>query len=353
MRFLARELEGRLDAARLELAAFLGADAEGLAFVSNATAGVNTFLRAFPLRPGDEVLVTDHEYNSSRNALDAAAQAAGATVVVAHIPWPLASAEAFLEAVLDRVTPRTRLALFDHVTSQTALVLPLDRLIRELSRRGVETLVDGAHAPGMMPLSLDTLGAAAYTGNCHKWLCAPKGAAFLWVREDWRERVRPLAVSHGRNSARTDRSRFRIEFDWTGTVDPTPWLCIPEAIRFLGGLLPGGWPALMAHNRGTALTERARLAERLDTPLPCPDALVGSMACVLLPDRPSGPRGSSPLEGDPVQEALWRDWRIEIPVTTFPAPPRRHVRLSAQLYNGPDDYARLGAALDAVLGSRA
>lgn len=347
MRFLAREFEERLDAARTELAAFLGADPEGLAFVSNATEGVNTFLRAFPLRTGDEVLVTDHEYNASRNALEAVAQAAGATVVVAHVPWPLESAEAFLEAVLAHVTPRTRLALFDHVTSQTALVLPLERLIPELARRGVETLVDGAHGPGMVPLALDALGAAAYTANCHKWLCAPKGAAFLWVREDWREPVHPLVVSHGRNSPRTDRSRFRLEFDWTGTDDPTAWLCVPEALRFLGALLPGGWPALLAHNRDTALTERARLAKRLGTELPCPDALVGSMACVLLPDRSA--RAWTGPDADPLQTALWQDWRVEIPVTTFP--PGKHVRLSAQLYNGAGDWARLGEALDALLGS--
>ena len=203
----------------------------------------------------------------------------------------------------------------------------------------------------MVPLAIDALGAAAYAGNCHKWLCAPKGAAFLSVREDWRERVRPLVVSHGWNTPRTDRSRFRLEFDWTGTHDPTPWLCVPEAIRFLGGLLPGGWPALLEHNRHTALAERARLAKRLGTALPCPDALVGSMACVLLPDRPSG--AATGPDADPLQIALWQDWRVEIPVTTFPAPPRTHVRLSAQLYNGAEDWARLGQALDALLGSTA
>ena len=152
----------------------------------------------------------------------------------------------------------------------------------------MQTLVDGAHAPGMVPLALETLGAAAYTGNCHKWLCAPKGAAFLWIREDWRERVRPLVVSHGRNSPRTDRSRFRLEFDWTGTVDPTGWLCIPEAIRFLGSLLPGGWPALMAHNRATALAERARLAERAGHSPP-------------LPGRPGGLHGLRAPAGSRVQ----------------------------------------------------
>src|SRR5690606_27808725 len=137
--------------------------------------------------------------------------------------------------------------------------------------------------PGQVPLSLGTLGAAAYAGHCHKWLCAPKGAAFLWVGPEWRERVHPLVVSFGRSSTRTDRSRYRLEFDSRGTVDPTPWLCIPEAIRFLSGLFPGGLEALMDRNRAVVLRERRALASRVGTALPCPDEMVGSMACVLLP----------------------------------------------------------------------
>jgi isopenicillin-N epimerase len=349
LRFLARDLEDLLDGARAALAAFVGARPEGLAFMPNATAGVNTFLRAFPLAPGDEVVTTTHEYNASRNALSAVAEAAGARVVVAEVPWPLPGPEAVVEAVLAKVGPRTRLCLVDHITSQTALVFPVERLVTELRARGVETLVDGAHGPGMVPLALERLGAAAYTGNLHKWVCAPKGAAFLHVREDWQPRVRPLAVSHGRNSPRTDRSRFRLEFDWTGTDDPSPALCVPEALRFMGSLLPGGWPALMAANREKALAARRRLAARLGTPLPCPDELVGSMACVVLPDTPGAPGWHSPLDLDWVQEALYHRFQVEVPVVPFPAPPRKHVRISAQLYNTAADYERLGDALEAVL----
>ncbi|MCI0672393.1 MAG: aminotransferase class V-fold PLP-dependent enzyme [Myxococcaceae bacterium] len=349
LRFLARELEALLDEARAVLADFVGARPEGLAFVPNASTGVNTFLRAFPLQPGDEVVTTTHEYNASRNALEVVAAAAGARVVVAEVPWPTPGPEAVLEAVLAKVTPRTRLCLVDHITSQTGLVFPVERLVAELRSRGVETLVDGAHGPGQVPLALERLGAAAYTGNCHKWVCAPKGAAFLHVREDWQARVRPLVVSHGHNSPREDRSRFRLEFDWMGTGDPTSFLCVPEALRFVGGLLPGGWPAVMEHNRTLALRARRRLAERLGTPLPCPDSMVGSMAAVLLPDTAGEPGWHSPLDVDWVQEALDRRFKVEIPVVPFPAPPRKHVRLSAQLYNSLRDYERLGDALEAVL----
>src|SRR5438477_4263646 len=184
IQFLARELEGLLDEARGELAQFLGAAAEDLVFVPNATAGVNTVLRSLRFERDDELLVTDHEYNACRNALDSVAQFWGARVTVARVPFPLRTEEEIVEAVLGAATPRTRLALLDHVTSQTGLVFPIERLVMGLAERGIDTVVDGAHAPGMLPLDLRGIGAAYYTGNCHKWLCTPKGSGFLHVRRD-------------------------------------------------------------------------------------------------------------------------------------------------------------------------
>jgi isopenicillin-N epimerase len=342
VRFLSRELDDRLDAARAVLAAFVGADPDDLAFVTNATSGINAVLRSRVFAAGDELLTTDHTYNACRNTLNFVAELAGARVIVATVPFPVASPDEVVDAVLAKVTPRTRLALLDHVTSPTALILPVERLIAELVARGVDVLIDGAHAPGMLPLNLATLGATYYSGNCHKWLCAPKGSAFLWTRRDRQPDVRPLTISHGANAVRPGRSRFRLEFDWTGTSDPTAWLTVPKAIEYLGTLVPGGWPALMARNRALALDARRLLCVAAGTPPPCPDDMIGSIASVRLPDGSAEVGWRRP---DPLQQRLFEDWRIEVPVMSWPAAPWRLVRISAQLYNRPEHYERLAQAL--------
>jgi isopenicillin-N epimerase len=346
--FFVHELEPLLDKARTALAEFTGADAEDLVFVANATAGVNTVLRSLEFSLADELLVTSHEYNACRNALDYVAGRAGAAVVVAPIPFPLTSPDEALAAILDRVTPRTRLVLVDHVTSQTGLVLPIEKLAMELSQRGVELLVDGAHAPGMIPLNLRELGAAYYTGNCHKWICAPKGAGFLFVQRDRQKAVRPLTISHGANSPRTDRSRFLIEFGWTGTWDPTPMLAVPEAMRVMGSLLEGGWPAMMARNRRLALAARDVLCSRLGIAPPCPDEMIGSLASVPLADSTETTPPSSPLYADPLQDRLRDEFSIEVPIVPWPAPPKRVLRVSAQLYNSLPQFHALAEALAAL-----
>jgi isopenicillin-N epimerase len=203
----------------------------------------------------------------------------------------------------------------------------------------------------MVPLDLARLGAAYYSGNCHKWLCAPKGAAFLWVRPDRRETVRPLTISHGASAVRPDRSRFHLEFDWTGTADPTAWLAVPRAIEYVGGLVPGGWPALMARNRGLALEARTLLCAAAGSAPPCPDEMIGSLAAVPLPD--GGTTGIAWRRPDPLQPRLFDRWSIEVPVMSWPAPPRRLMRVSAQLYNRAEHYARLAEALRVELAAEA
>jgi isopenicillin-N epimerase len=339
--FFVREIEGLIDASRRELAAFVGADAEDLAFVPNATVGVNTVLRSLDFRSGDELLTTNHAYPACKNAIDFVASRTGARVVVAAVPFPLASSQLVLDSILARVTPSTRLALIDHVTSPTGLVFPIARIVQALNERGVETLVDGAHAPGMVPLDLRSLGAAYFTANCHKWLCTPKGSALLFVRRDRQHAIHPLAISHGATAKRPERSRFWLEFDWTGTDDPTPYLCVGDAIRYLGGLLPGGWQALMERNRFVALAAREMLCSTLGIPEPAPRDMVAALAAVPLPDQALQPGAVF----DPLQDALFREHGIEIPIFPWPAPPKRVLRVSAQLYNSASQYQKLIDAL--------
>lgn len=347
VRFLARDLEPLLDDARRVLSDFLGADPADLAFVPNATAGVNAVLRSIDLDRHDELLVTSHEYNASRNTLEFAASIAGAKVIAVEIPFPIASPDEVVQAVMARVTERTRLLLVDHVTSQTGLIFPVAKLVTAMNERGVTTLIDGAHAPGMLPLDLRALNVPYYTGNLHKWVCAPKGAAFLYARGSRRLSIRPVSISHGANAERTDRSRFHLEFDWTGTFDPTAWLCVPEALRFLESLTPGGWPEIMRTNRSLALRARDVLCRTLGISAPAPDDMLGSMAAVPLPD---GDAVSAPsLYGDALQEQLFDRFRIEVPVVPWPAPPKRVLRVSAQLYNTLDEYERLAGALEILL----
>lgn len=344
VQFLWRDLPDLIDAARHELAAFLKAGPDDLVFVANATAGVNAVVRSLRLSPGDELLTTDHDYNACRNVLAEAASRAGAKVVVARVPFPLRDETQIIEAILAAVTPRTRLAMIDHVTSPTALVFPVAKIIRALEAHGVDALIDGAHAPGAVPLDIGLLRPAYYTGNLHKWVCAPKGAAFLWARPDRQDALRPAIVSHGENTRRPGSSAFHDRFDWPGTLDPTAWLSVPTALQWGASLLPGGWEELRDRNRLLATAGRALIAGLLNLPLPCPNELLASMATVLLPE----PFQQLPIDGgrfDPVQARLHSEHRVEVPVVRWGEPKRRYVRVSAQAYNSTDDYRALAEAI--------
>jgi isopenicillin-N epimerase len=349
VQFFVHELLGRLDEAREAVAAFVGAAPEHLVFVRNITHAVNSVLRSLELRRGDELLATDHTYNACKNVLDHVAARSGARVVVAALPFPVRRPDEMTEALLGHVGPRTRLALIDHVTSPTGVVLPIADIARALRARGVEMFVDGAHGPGMLPLELDALGVGYYGANFHKWVCAPKGAGMLYVRPDLQSTLQPAVISHGYNMPTHARSRFHWQFDWPGTDDPTPWLCVPEALRFVGGLLPGGWPEVRSRNHAMVLEGRRLVAEALGVELPVPDGMIGSLASLPLPDGSPGPP-ESPLYSDALQSALFERHRVEVPVVPWPAPPRRLLRLSAHVYNGRADYEHLASALVQELG---
>jgi isopenicillin-N epimerase len=349
VRFVLNELEPALDDARREIAAFVGADPLDLAFVQNPTTGVGAVLASLELRPGDELLISDHGYNACNNAARYWASRAGASVTVARVPFPLESEQQIVDAFLAAVTPRTRLVILDHATSPTALVLPVERLIPEFRRRNIQILLDGAHSPGMLPLDISALGTEYFVGTLHKWCCAPKGVSLLHVRRDLQERVHPLVISHGYNSTRTDRSRFHLEFDWVGSHDPSGYLSAPASLRYLAGLLPGGLPALRERNAALARAARALLAERLGLDVPCPESMLGSMASLFLPDdRAPENKPGSPF-AEPLTSNLREKHRFEVPVMVWPAAPKRLLRISAGPYNHLAQYARLADVLAAEL----
>ena len=370
VRFIDTELEVHLDRARATLGEFLNANPDDLVFVPNATTGVNTVLRSLDFAAGDEILTTDHEYNACLNTARFVAAKAGAKTVVARVPLPIHAPAEVVDAILARASARTKLALVSHVTSPTGLVFPIAEIVRRLNEMGIDTLVDGAHSPGMVPLDLDSLDAAYYTGNAHKWLCTPKGSAFLHVRRDRQDLIHPLVISHGTNSPRRDRSLYRLEFDWGGTGDPTPYLSIPAALEFMSGLLPGGWSELEEKNRALALEGRRRLLHALGTDQPlAPDEMIGSIAAVELPAHaaPIAPEPAAGAEADetypldPLHDALLRDHAIEVPVFPWPhtpaekgtpAPGHRLLRISAQIYNSMEDYDQLAAALASMICPR-
>lgn len=340
LRFLGRELEPLLDSTREALAAFVGADPQQLVFVPNATSGVTTVLHSLNWQPGDEILTTDHAYPAVKNVLRRLAERTGARVVPVALPFVGLTAAGLEEAVLAAVTPRTRLAVLDHITSATAVIFPLERLVPALRSRGVETLVDGAHAPGQIPLDLTALGAAYYVGNCHKWLGAPKGAAFVVTRPDHADGLLPLVASRGAYSARVDRPRLHLEFDWNGTLDPSAILSIPTALETLGGLLPGGWPALMAAHRALALEAQGTLSAAVGVArLVAPELLPAMVSIPLPPDHEAPPRSGvwhSSFQRDMVEAGF------EVPLFWHPAPPARLLRVSAFAYNQRGQYEALG-----------
>lgn len=322
---------------------FVNADKEGMTFVANATSGVNTVLRSLDLQPGDEILVSDHAYQACWNTVDFVTKRAGARTVVVPLPLPIKSPEQVIELILDYTTENTRLALIDTVTSPTGIRLPFENIIKELQNRNIDVLLDAAHGPGIVNLNFKKLQPAYATGNAHKWLCSPKGAAFLYIREDKREQIRPLSISHGASVEGNIDEKIRLEFDWPGTQDITPWLCIPKCIDYIGSLLNGGWPAIMNHNKKLAIEARDILHEALGTPKLCPDSMIVGLSAVALPG--DGSIAKSVLVPDPLHTLLFEKHNIQVPVFGWPHHNRRYLRTASYLYNSIEEYRYLANIL--------
>ncbi|HYE20401.1 MAG TPA: aminotransferase class V-fold PLP-dependent enzyme [Tepidisphaeraceae bacterium] len=309
----------------------LGMSPGDFGLVTNATEGVNAVLRSLEFGPGDELLTTSHVYNAVRMAMRCTADRTGAAYVELPVPTPIESAGRVVDAIAGAITGRTRLVVIDHVSSPTAVVFPVREIAAVCAARGVELLVDGAHAPGMVDLDVPATGATYYAGNLHKWCCAPRGSGFLWVRGDRQERVHPCAVSHNYGKSLAE------EFEWHGTRDASAWLSIPAALAFMGEL---GRARVRAHNHALALWARAMLCERWGVERMAPDEMLGSMATVRLPGALAD---ISEAAGRECQSALYHRHGVEAPLVHWQG--AWHVRVSAQVYNGVEDYERLDCAI--------
>lgn len=341
-RFLLRELTAitpadplpspRLRVAADAVAGFVGARGADFVFVENVTAGCNAVLRSLDLKPGDEIVMTDLAYGAITNAARYAARTRGATVRVVAIPFPGVTPETLCAAVLAALGPRTRLLVVDHVASNTALVLPLAEIAAGAHARGVAVLVDGAHAPGAIPLDVPATGVDWYAANLHKWAWSPRSAGFLWTDPKHQAATHPLTISWGLDQG------YTTEFDWVGTRDPSGYLAAPIAIDFMRSL---GLEAVMGYNHGLAWEAARWLATRWGGTLPCPEGMFGAMSTVPLPASCGGGEDAAKR----LRLELLLEDRIEAQILDLDG--RLWVRISAQVYNEMADVERLARAIEA------
>ena len=328
--FLQRRFLGLMESARRPLAAALNADPRDLALVTNATVALNLVARSLKLLPGDEVLASEHEYGAMDRMWRRVCAGAGAVYRAA--PAPLTDHAAFCDGLWSAVTARTRVLFISHVTSPTALILPVAELCRRARERGIITIVDGAHAPGQIPVDLAAIGADFYAANAHKWLCAPKGSAFLHARPEAQRLVEPLAISWGDAGFAVTGSRFLDELQWAGTRDLSAWLAIPAALRFWE---EHGGENVRLRCRQLARESRRELSRLTGAEALCPDSAewLAQMFAVPLP----------PCDGPRLQADLLARHQVEVPVTRWRE--SSLLRVSVQAYNSPWDLARLAEAL--------
>ena len=348
VRFMLTEMEGLLDGARSAVGEMINARADEIAFVRNATVGLATILYNLDLKAGDEVVVNDHEYPSVLHELSRTERRAGVKLVRAKIPFPIASEDEVVGAIDDAITARTKAVVISHVTSPTGLVMPVERITRLCRERGVVSIVDAAHSLGQVAFDVEAIAPDYISGNLHKWTCAPKGAGFLWVPRDRQKSFDTLHLSSRAGSGRTDRDRFHILFDYTGTDDPTPAIASRDALEFVGSLMDGGWGAIRARNHALVIDARRLICERLSVEPPAPESMLGSMAAMILPAPPGEPVTVGGYE-DAIQRELVERFKIQVPVWTPPDMPVRIVRISAHLYNSIEQYEYLAEALAQVL----
>jgi len=337
--FLGRKASEYLAEARQAIAPELGCDPDDFTFVINATTGMNVVIHSLPLTAQDEVLTTNHEYGAIDKTWQFYARQKGFTIVRARFTLPVSSPDLWIEELWSQVTPRTRVISISHITSPTALVFPVEKVIERARNAGILTLIDGAHSPGQIPVNLRKLGADFYTGNFHKWVCAPKGAGFLYVRPEYHSLIQPLIVSWGYDNPNSQRSPFLDHTEWWGTRDISAFLTVPEAYQFLK---THHWDKVRDRCHQQLKETCNAFRERLGViPLSADqDTWNAQMISLQIPRL-------SPRSIPEVSRRLWEDFRIEVPLVEWEDSVL--IRISFQGYNTPEDYKKLEHALGEIL----
>ena len=348
--FFTHHYHRHLIRAKQSLSQFINARNEELVLVPGTTHGLNVILQSLNFRPGDEILVTNHSYASATSLVQYVADRDRAKVVMADVPFPLSSSADVIQSILAAVTHRTRFALIDHIPSRTAVIFPIKEIISELAAHGIDTLVDGAHAPGQVSLNITELNAAYYVGSCHKWMCGPRGVGFMHIRSDRLDRMKPLIIpgtTSSRDVGQGSQAPLDYQLGWVGTFDPSAYLIIPGAVRFLESLLSGGSAVLMKKNHDLAVQARQLVFDELHIPraLQCPDRMVGAMVSIPLPDLPV-PTNPTTI---PLQILLRERYHIDVPVYYWPSYPERILRFSCQAHNSIEQYKYLATSLKVLL----
>lgn len=339
-----------MDQSKRKLAEFVHAEPDDMVFVQNSTTAVNQILTGFPFKSGDEWLVSSHAYGACMEAMKHYCSRNGIVLKTAMIPFPVENDDQILDAIGKEITEHTRLALIDHVSSPTGMIFPVEKIIEMLRIKGIMTLVDGAHAPGMLALDLAKLDPDFYVANCHKWICAPKGSAFMYVKTDWKELIKPLIISHFNDTDLGGNAHWGNQFMWDGTHDFSAYLCVGDTLEYLEGLHEDGWSGIRKANHELVWQAGKFIAERLGFDLPLEEKYIGSLLTLPMPDGEEGfPKFN---ETPPLKKLLYDKYRIQVPVFMFPKAPRQWLRISAQLYNNMEQYEYLADCLGELFKSK-
>ena len=323
-------LPDELRRAAAELARFVGAQAQEVVFVENATAGLNAVLRSLAFRPGDEILLNSLSYGAMRQLARYVCDRSGARCIEPRIAVPVRDSGELVQSLASAFGARTRLLVIDHIASPSGGVWPVGELVALARSHGVPVLIDGAHAAGQLDLDVPSLGADWYTGNCHKWLFAPRGCGFLWARPDRKTDVHPIAISHGYGRG------FTTEFDWTGTRDFSAWLAIGSALEFLAAV---GAEGVRRYCHGLVTSAAEQVAHAWREPLAGPPALHASMMAIRLPAAWQRAVPATREAAAKVQSTFMREHRIAVAINVIDG--ALWARISAQIYNEAADYERL------------